>query len=107
MNTVPKKRKIEFVGASILEKPIVKNGDKASEEIKYYLQDTFGKANSSNVNAHASSLNVATYTFSSDTEGNILMNGSVILKKSEGVEKLSGTAKEIDDYTKVVTNLVN
>lgn len=24
MNTVPKKRKIEFVGASILEKPIVK-----------------------------------------------------------------------------------
>lgn len=84
-----------------------KNGDKASDEIKYYLQDTFGKANSNNVNAHASSVNVATYTFSSDTEGNILMNGQVILKKNEGVEKLSGTAKEIDDYTKVVTNLVN
>ena len=84
-----------------------KSGDKASDEIKYYLQDTFGEANSSNVNAHASSVNVATYTFSSDTEGNILMNGSVILKKNEGVEKLSGTAKEIDDYTKVVTNLVN
>lgn len=84
-----------------------KNGDKASDEIKYYLQDTFGEANSSNVNAHASSVNVATYTFSSDTEGNILMNGQVILKKNEGVEKLSGTAKEIDDYTKVVTNLVN
>ena len=84
-----------------------KSGDKASDEIKYYLQDTFGEANSSNVNAHASSVNVATYTFSSDVEGNILMNGSVILKKNEGVEKLSGTAKEIDDYTKVVTNLVN
>lgn len=84
-----------------------KSGDKASDEIKYYLQDTFGEANSSNVNAHASSLNVATYTFSSDVEGNIMMNGSVILKKNEGVEKLSGTAKEIDDYTKVVTNLVN
>ena len=35
------------------------------------------------------------------------MNGSVILKKDEGVERLSGAAKEIDDNTKVVTNLVN
>ena len=112
------KNKASLNGASALSGIPVKNGtnisaitgksgDKASDEIKYYLQDTFGKANSSNVNAHASSVNVATYTFSSDTEGNILMNGQVILKKNEGVEKLSGTAKEIDDYTKVVTNLVN
>ena len=112
------KNKASLNGASALSGIPVKNGtnisaitgksgDKASDEIKYYLQDTFGEANSSNVNAHASSVNVATYTFSSDTEGNILMNGQVILKKNEGVEKLSGTAKEIDDYTKVVTNLVN
>lgn len=112
------KNKASLNGASALSGIPVKNGtniqaitgksgDKASDEIKYYLQDTFGEANSSNVNAHASSVNVATYTFSSDVEGNILMNGSVILKKNEGVEKLSGTAKEIDDYTKVVTNLVN
>lgn len=112
------KNKASLNGASALSGIPVKNGtniqaitgksgDKASDEIKYYLQDTFGDANSSNVNAHASSLNVATYTFSSDVEGNILMNGQVILKKNEGVEKLSGTAKEIDDYTKVVTNLVN
>ena len=71
------------------------------------MQDTFGEANSNNVNAHASKLDVAVYTFSSDVTGNILMNGSVILKKDEGVERLSGAAKEIDDNTKVVTNLVN
>lgn len=80
---------------------------KAAEDLKYYLQETFGEANSNNVNAHASKLDVAVYTFSSDVTGNILMNGSVILKKNEGVERLSGAAKEIDDNTKVVTNLVN
>ena len=84
-----------------------KRNTKASEDLKYYLQDTFGEANSSNVNAHASSLDVAIYTFSSDIQGNILMNGSVILKKNQGVEQLTGAAKEIDNNTKVVTNLVN
>lgn len=33
------------------------------------------------------------------------MNGTVILKKDQGPEKLTGIAKTIDDNTKVVTNL--
>lgn len=80
---------------------------KASEDSKYYLQDVSGKENSNNVNAKAIGLDVAVYTFSSDVQGNILMNGSVILNKNQGVEMLRGAAKEIDDNTKVVTNLVN
>lgn len=47
------------------------------------------------------------YIFKADAEGNILMNGTVILTKGQGVESLSNTkAKEINNKTDVVTQLV-
>lgn len=47
------------------------------------------------------------YVFRVDTEGNILMNDTVILTKGQGVESLSNrTAKTINNKTGVVTQLV-
>ena len=86
---------------------ITKKNIKASEDDKYYLRDNKGKANSNEINATSGGISKATYTFKSDIHGNILMNGTVILKKDQGPEKLTGIAKTIDDNTKVVTNLCN
>ena len=47
------------------------------------------------------------YVFSADAEGNIRMNGEVIVTKGQGAESINNrTAKTINDKTQVVAQLV-
>lgn len=72
---------------------------------KYYLRDTDGP-NSNHVRGALTANSSSVYDFYSDYKGNIYMNGTVILKQGDGIEKLPDSVKAIDDNTKVVTNLV-
>lgn len=79
----------------------------ASKEDKYYFKNERGGSSSGCLDVYERGTNTEVYTFSSDTSGNILMNGSVILTKDQGVESLSGTALAINSRTYVVTKLVD
>lgn len=72
---------------------------------KYYLRDT-DSTNSNHVRGSLTANNAKVYDFFTDYKGNVYMNGAVILKQGDGIEKLPQNVKIIDDYTKVVTNLV-
>lgn len=78
---------------------------KCAEDSKYYLRDTDG-TNSNHVTGELKGTATKVYDFYSDYKGNILMNGTVILKQGDGLDKLPREAKVIDQYTKVITNLV-
>lgn len=108
-NNTDTKRATAFNGTRILKNVglsgVTGANNKTNSDDKYYLLDVKNKANSNNLNAHAQSVAETIYTFSQDLYGNILMNGQVILTKTQGPEALTGIAKTIDDYTKVVTNL--
>ena len=79
----------------------------ASKERKYYFKNERGESDSGCLDVEEGNTSSTTYTFSSDTSGNILRNGSVILTKDQGVESLSGTALAINSRTLVVTKLVD
>lgn len=95
-------------GIPVLPGQPVPNGQIASEDEKYYLRPDANPSapNYAGLVATPSGVNTTKYEFSADTEGNIKMNGSVILTKGQGPSELTNRmAKEIDSYTKVVTNL--
>lgn len=79
----------------------------ASTEKKYYLHDDSDGLDSNKLDISGGGVQISKYIVQADPEGNILLNGSVILKKTEGVDKLTGTAKTLDQYTKVISNFVN
>lgn len=86
------------------------NGMLSSEE-KYYFnntEDSVGNIQSGLFQASAGGTSEQMYCISSDTQGNIYLDGSVILKKDQGVDKLSNAlAKQIDARTKVISNFVS
>lgn len=86
------------------------DGRKTSSDEKYYLRNDVDKnaVNYSGVTAEIEGSSTNKYEFSADIAGNIYMNNQIILKKDQGIEDLTNpTAREIDSYTKVVTNLAN
>lgn len=88
---------------------VVNGGDPGlSVEKKYYLYtDAANKVQSSLLQASASATTPVTYTFRSDTEGNIYMNDTPILKKDQSANEITnGKAKYINARTKVVSNLI-
>ena len=82
--------------------------DKASTDSKYYF-----KSNSSENRKTEGDIDVIStddwskdYTFSSNTKGQILMNGEVILEKDQDADELTNKiAKTINDHTYIVTKL--
>ncbi|MBO5387901.1 MAG: hypothetical protein J6A59_07170, partial [Lachnospiraceae bacterium] len=78
-----------------------------SEKKYYFKLDNPGEADSGLLDVKRGTTNTQYYVFSSDIAGNILMNGSVILTKDQGIESLSGTAKMINSKTYAVTKLVD
>lgn len=83
------------------------NDGRASAEEKYYFKDERGIAQSGCLDVNEGNTNTEYYTFSSDTSGNILMNGSVILTKDQGIEGLSGMALAIESRTLVISKLLD
>lgn len=82
-------------------------GGKASTEDKYYFRGDMGTAQDGDLDVRQLSYNSTKYVFSSDTSGNILMNGSVILTKNQDASALSNaTAKNINNRTYIVDKLV-
>lgn len=106
MSENPLKQGIQvFNGYDISKLGVTKT---ASVEDKYYFSNSFDQtANSGCLDFKEGNTNTELYTFSSDRCGNILMNGSVILNKTQDASALSGKAKEINDRTLVVTKLVD
>ena len=79
------------------------NGKSISSDSKYNWDDF----NDLYINVAEGNTSKEKYVFSADAEGNIRMNGEVILTKGQGVESISNrTAKTINDKTQVVTQLV-
>lgn len=82
-------------------------GGKASTEEKYYFRGDMGTAQDGDLDVRQLSYNATKYVFSSDTSGNILMNGSVILTKNQDASALgNATAKNINNRTYIVDKLV-
>ena len=82
-------------------------GGKASTEDKYYFRGDMGTAQDGDLDVRQLSYSSTKYVFSSDTSGNILMNGSVILTKNQDASALSNaTAKNINNRTYIVDKLV-
>lgn len=79
------------------------NGKSISSDSKYNWDDF----NDLYINVAEGNTSKEKYVFSADAEGNIRMNGEVIVTKSQGAESISNrTAKTINDKTQVVTQLV-
>lgn len=78
---------------------------RCADDSKYYLRDT-DDTNSNHVRGVLTGNNAKVYDFWSDYRGNVYMNGAVILKQGDGIEKLPESVKGIDNSTKIVTNLV-
>ena len=94
-----------YTGADISR---LDNGSsKASDESKYYFKLNSNGADSGLLDVKMGTTTTQYFTFSSDVSGNILMNGQIILTKDQGIESLSGVAKNIDSRTMVVTKLVD
>ena len=79
------------------------NGKSISSDSKYNWDDF----NDLYINVAEGNTSKEKYVFSADAEGNIRMNGEVIVTKGQGAESInSRTAKTINDKTQVVTQLV-
>lgn len=81
----------------------------SSAEDKYYFKSNTDDngTNEGDLDVKIGNANTVYYTFSSDASGNILMNGTVILTKNQGVQSLSGIASQINARTLVVSKLVD
>lgn len=79
------------------------NGKSISSDSKYNWNDF----NELYINVEEGNTSKEKYVFSADAEGNIRMNGEVIVTKGHGAESINNrTAKTINDKTQVVTQLV-
>lgn len=79
------------------------NGKSISSDSKYNWDDF----NDLYINVAEGNTSKEKYVFSADAEGNIRMNGEVIVTKGQGAESINNrTAKTINDKTQVVTQLV-
>lgn len=79
------------------------NGKSISSDSKYNWDDF----NDLYINVAEGNTSKEKYVFSADTEGNIRMDGEVIVTKGQGAESINNrTAKTINDKTQVVTQLV-
>lgn len=95
-------RKEPFSGENITKSKTF-NNKSISSDSKYNWNDF----NDLYINVEEGNTSKEKYVFSADTEGNILMNDTVILTKKQGVENINNrTAKTINDKTQVVTQLV-
>ena len=95
-------RKEPFSGENITKSKKF-NGKSISSDSKYNWEDF----NDLYINVEEGRTSKEKYVFSADAEGNIRMNGEVIVTKSQGAESISNrTAKTINDKTQVVTQLV-
>ena len=95
-------RKEPFSGENITKSKKF-NGKSISSDSKYNWDDF----NDLYINVAEGNTSKEKYVFSADAEGNIRMNGEVIVTKSQGAESISNrTAKTINDKTQVVTQLV-
>ena len=95
-------RKEPFSGENITKSKKF-NGKSISSDSKYNWDDF----NDLYINVAEGNTSKEKYVFSADAEGNIRMNGEVIVTKSQGAESINNrTAKTINDKTQVVTQLV-
>ena len=95
-------KKEPFSGENISETKKF-NGKSISSDSKYNWDDF----NELYLNVEEGNTSTEKYVFSTDTEGNIRMNGEVILTKGQGIENIiNRTAKVINDKTDVVNQLV-
>ena len=79
------------------------NGKSISSDSKYNWNDF----NELYINVEEGNTSKEKYVFNADAEGNIRMNGEVIVTKGQGAESINNrTAKTINDKTQVVTQLV-
>lgn len=95
-------RKEPFSGENITKSKKF-NGKSISSDSKYNWDDF----NDIYINVAEGNTSKEKYVFSADAEGNILMNGTTILTKGQGIENIiNRTAKVINDKTDVVNQLV-
>lgn len=95
-------KKEPFSGENITKSKTF-NGKSISSDSKYNWNDF----NDLYINVEEGNTSKEKYVFSTDTEGNIRMNGTTILTKGQGIENIiNRTAKVINDKTDVVTQLV-
>lgn len=95
-------KKEPFSGENITKSKAFNNKSISSDS--KYNWDNF---NDLYINVEEGNTSTEKYVFSTDTEGNIRMNDTVILTKNQGVESISDrTAKIINDKTDVVNQLV-
>lgn len=95
-------RKEPFSGENITKSKKF-NGKSISSDSKYNWDDF----NDLYINVAEGNTSKEKYVFSADTEGNIRMDGEVIVTKGQGAESINNrTAKTINDKTQVVTQLV-
>lgn len=104
-----------FDGVKVYSETDIRSLDNGSNttstEDKYYFRTDAeeGAINSAflDVNVKKENVSVTKYVFSTNTSGQVLMNGSIILEKDQQIDKLTGTAKMINERTYVVTKLVD
>lgn len=95
-------RKEPFSGENITKSKKF-NGKSISSDSKYNWDDF----NDLYINVAEGNTSKEKYVFSADAEGNIRMNGEVIVTKGQGAESINNrTAKTINDKTQVVTQMV-
>jgi hypothetical protein len=95
-------RKEPFSGENITKSKKF-NGKSISSDSKYNWDDF----NDLYINVAEGNTSKEKYVFSADADGNIRMNGEVIVTKGQGAESINNrTAKTINDKTQVVTQLV-
>lgn len=84
---------------------------KAFVDEKYYFRDlgigSNAQAQEGDLDVRIGDTGESKYTFSSNTKGDILMNGSALFGQGSGAGEISGVAKEINDRTMIVTKLVD
>ena len=88
----------------------LKNGNSiSSKESKYYFKSGTSENNmdEGDLDVIEGGTSTVYYTFSTDTSGNVLMNGVIILNKGQGVESITNSvARSIESKTLVVTKLI-
>lgn len=85
------------------------NGLTLNTDSKYYLRDSGSEASQLNgLDVLEGNTTEVEYVFSTDCNGNLLMNGSVILRKNQTVKDLTDSvAKEINNKTNVISYLLS
>ena len=75
---------------------------------KYYFRNdaTTVATNEGDLDVHEGGTKTTYYVISSDTKGNILLDGEQVLAKNQGLDSLYGKAKMLDERTYVVRKLV-